>query len=325
MKMIDQVASIIRDFQDFFIMTHVNPDGDAIGSLLGMYLALKENGKIAIPVIGAEFPDLFNFLPGSGNTVIGFDSIGFSPSHIIALDVAAENRISPEIGDLRKSAKLVNVDHHPTNPRYGDYNYVLPSANSTTQLVYEILKRAGYRVSPDVAKCLYTGLVTDTGCFKFAGVTSATFELAARLLELGVDNYEITRKLFEEFPESRLSLERLMIERLEVLLNGKLVLSYIDFEDYQKLGASMSEGESLVNRLRETRGVEVGGLITKLSENLYKVSLRSKGFVNVATVASALGGGGHSRAAGLKVSMSREEIRERLIKLIDASLNSSAT
>lgn len=325
MKTIDQVAGIIRDFHDFFIMTHVNPDGDAIGSLLGMYLALKENGKIAIPVIGAEFPELFKFLPGSGNTVIGFDTIGFSPSHIIALDVAAENRISPEIGDLRKSTKLVNVDHHPTNPRYGDYNYVLPSANSTTQLVYEILKRAGYRVSQDVAKCLYTGLVTDTGCFKFAGVTSETFELAARLLELGVDNYEITRKLFEEFPESRLTLERLMIERLEVLLDGKLVLSYIDFEDYQKLGASMSEGESLVNRLRETRGVEVGGLITKLSENLYKVSLRSKGFVNVATVASALGGGGHSRAAGLKVSMSREEIRERLIKLIDSSLNSSAT
>ena len=214
--MIDQIAGIIKEYHDFFIMTHVNPDGDAIGSLLGMYLALKENGKNAIPIIGADFPELFQFLPGSGNTVVGFDSIGFNPSHIIVLDVAAESRISPEIGDLRKSAKLVNIDHHPTNPLFGDYNYVLTSANSTTQLVYEILTRAECRLSLDVAKCLYTGLVTDTGCFKFAGVTSQTFELAARLLEFGVDNYDITRKLFEEFPASRLTLERLMIERLEV-------------------------------------------------------------------------------------------------------------
>ncbi|MDA8407407.1 MAG: bifunctional oligoribonuclease/PAP phosphatase NrnA [Deltaproteobacteria bacterium] len=321
--MIEQIAEIINKHDNFLVITHVNPDGDAIGSLLGMYLALREMGKTAAPVLGTKFPALFEFLPGKDDVLIGLESINFDPTYIISLDVAAENRISPQVDALRETATLINVDHHPTNPGYGNINHIQRHANSTTQLVYEILEKAGHPLSIDVGKCLYTGLITDTGCFKFAGVTSKTFELAAKLLEPGVDNYEITRYLFEEFAVSRLALEKLMLERLEILLDGKLVLSHLDLEDFEEIGADLSEGENLVNRLRETRGVEVGGLITKLSDNLCKVSLRSKGLIDVSAIASELGGGGHRRAAGIKASMSPQKLRIRLLELISTALSQS--
>lgn len=321
--MIEQIASIVRDQDNFLVVTHVNPDGDAIGSLLGMYLALKEMGKNAAALLGNEFPELFRFLPGKRDILYRSDSFNFIPAYIVSLDVAAENRITPDMSGLRGSTKLINVDHHPTNPGYGDINYVQRYANSTTQLVYEILEKVGHRLSVNVGTCLYTGLVTDTGCFKFAGVTSHTFQLAAKLLEPGIDSYEVTRHLFEEYAPSRLILERLMLEHLETLLSGKLSLSHLDIEDFEKIGASLSEAENLVNRLRETRGVEVGVLITKLSDDLCKVSLRSKGLIDVSVIASELGGGGHRRAAGIKVSMSIEELRERLVDLIGKAMISS--
>lgn len=318
--MIDQIARIINEHDRFVVITHVNPDGDAIGSLLGMYLALREMGKTATPIMDDELPVLYEFLPGTQNIQIGLDHLEFDPSYIIALDVAAENRIAPEITNLRQSATVINIDHHPTNPGYGDLNYIVPHANATSQLVYEILHKIGYELSVDVAKCLYTALITDTGCFKFAGVTNKTFELAAKLLEAGVDNYEITRYLFEEFPASRLMLEKLMLERLEVLLDGKLVISCLNREDYDKIGASLAEGESLVNKLRETRGVEVGMLITRLSDNLCKASLRSKGFVDVSAIAAELGGGGHRRAAGVKSPLSLGDFKAKLVELVGKAL-----
>jgi bifunctional oligoribonuclease and PAP phosphatase NrnA len=318
--MIDQIASTLSEQDGFVVVTHVNPDGDAIGSLLGMHLALKEMGKTSVAFLGADFPESFAFLPGKGEVKVGFDSLGFEPSCVIAIDVAAEDRIAPTLSDLRKTFCLINIDHHPTNPGYGDINFIRANANSSTQLVHELLCKMGHRLTVDVAKCLYTGLVTDTGCFKFSGVTSHTFQLAAKLLEPGLDSYDITKCLFEELPASRLTLERLMLERLEFLLGGKLALSYLDIDDYKRIGAALSEGESIVNRLRETRGVEVGGLITALADNSCKVSLRSKGLIDVSSIASELGGGGHRRAAGIKSPINCKDLRIKLIGLIHSSL-----
>ena len=322
--MIDQIAATLSEQDGFVVVTHVNPDGDAIGSLLGMYLSLKEMGKTAVAALGADFPQSFAFLPGSMEVMVGLGPIGFDPSCVIAIDVAAHDRIVPSITDVGTAPCLINIDHHPTNPGYGDINFIRPHANSSTQLVYELLCKMRYNLSVDVAKCLYTGLVTDTGCFKFSGVTSQTFQLAAKLLAPGVDSYDITKSLFEELPLSRLTLERLMLERLEFLLDGKLALSYLNIEDYKKIGAALNEGESIVNRLRETRGVEVGGLITALADNSCKVSLRSKGRLDVSSIASQLGGGGHRRAAGINSSMGCQSLRVKLIELVEKSLENES-
>lgn len=323
--MIDNIATTISQHNKILVVTHVNPDGDAIGSLLGMFLALKDLGKTTAPALGEDFPDAFAFLPGKMDAVVGIDKLPFDPTCVIAVDVATKERIAPSLDSIERNFCLINIDHHPTNTRYGDLNYVRADANSSTQLVYELLCRMGYSLSLEVAKCLYTGLVTDTGCFKFSGVTSKTFSLAAKLLEPGLDSYDITNNLFEQLPVSRLTLERLILERLEFLLDGNLVMSYLDVEDYKRIGASLADGESVVNRLRETRGVEVGALITSLGENSCKASLRSKGRIDVSKVASDLGGGGHSRAAGIKSSIGCGALREKLIDLVRQSLETNST
>jgi bifunctional oligoribonuclease and PAP phosphatase NrnA len=316
-----EISDILRNDDRFLVVTHVNPDGDAVGSLLGMHLALHEMGKKSWPMAGEALPGLYDFLPGREDLILDPAGVPDAPDWIISLDAAEESRISGDISRFRDSATLINVDHHPTNPGFGDINLVDPGATSTAELVFTLLGNAGYRLSLPVAKCLYSGLVTDTGCFRFAGVDGKTLALGARLLEVGLDSYEITRYLFEEFPVARLHLERLILERLEIMLEGRLILSNLYAEDFDRLGADFNDSEHLVNRLREVRGVEVAALMTTMSDKLIRVSLRSKGRVDVASIAASLGGGGHRRAAGIKSPLSMPELRARFVQAVREALS----
>jgi len=319
--MIQKIAKILREEDNFLIVTHVNPDGDAIGSLLGLHLALVEMGKKSRPVSGEQFPELYDFLPGCGAVVTDANLLHHPPKWIICLDVATAERISGDIARFRDKAQLINIDHHSTNPGFGDLDWVVPGATSTAELVYKVLKEADYKLSADAGKCLYTGLVTDTGCFRFSGVNSDTLSLGAELLKSGFESYEVTRYLYEEFHLRRLRLEQLVFERLEILLEGRLVLSTLYHTDFARLGAHMSESENLVNTLREWRGVEVGLLITEMPDKVFRLSLRSKGSVDVSAVAKSIGGGGHRRAAGARSTLPLPELKQKIIQAIATALS----
>jgi phosphoesterase RecJ-like protein len=319
--MIEKIASILKAEDNFLVVTHVNPDGDALGSLLGMHLALVEMGKISKALCADKFPAVYDFLPGHEQVVSGFKSLSYQPRFIIAVDAAEENRISGDLSNIRNRAKLINIDHHETNPGFGDINHVRPDAVSTAELVHEILKEAGHRLSVDVGKCLYTGLVTDTGGFRFAGVNSRTLRIGAEMLAAGFDSYDVIRPLYEEYPIRRIYLERVILDRLEIFLDGKLVISTLYSADFQKLGADMSEAESLVNRLRESKGVLAGILFTTMPDNVVRVSFRSKDSLNVSTIAKSLGGGGHSHAAGLKSTLPLQELKERIVQAVAQALD----
>jgi len=312
----NSIPDVLRTEDKFLIVTHVNPDGDAVGSLLGMYLALREMGKKTWPISDEKFPDLYDFLPGVDSLITDTHSPDIDPHWIIALDVASEPRISGNIERFRNKAVLINIDHHATNPLYGQFNLIDSKATSTAELVFRVLSQAGYKLSADVGKCLYTGILTDTGCFRFSGVNTDTLALASRLLESGFDSYEVTRSIYEEYPLSRLELERLLLNRIEILLNGKLVISTLHYQDFQKLGAPFSDGENLVDRLRESRGVEVGILMTQVSEDVCRVSFRSKGLVDIAKIAASFGGGGHRSAAGLRSLVPLAELKQQIVAAI---------
>ncbi len=316
----NEIAEILRREDRFLVVSHINPDGDAIGSLLGMYLALREMGKEVRALSADSLPDTYDFLPGKSSVLQKLEVAKFSPRWILALDTATEARISGDIGGLRDRAKLINIDHHPTNPAYGDLNLIESQATSTAEIVYNLLSAAGYRLSADVGKCLYTGLITDTGSFRFSGVTSRTLRIAAELLEPGLDSYEVTRHLFEEHPLARMKLEGIMLERMEILLDGKLVLSTLHAEDFDRVGAAFSDSENMVNRLRESRGVEAGILITGMADGNFRVSFRSKGRLDVAAIAALLGGGGHRNAAGLKTTLPLQELKKTIVSAVAQAL-----
>jgi bifunctional oligoribonuclease and PAP phosphatase NrnA len=314
--MISRIAEIIQDHDHFLVLTHTNPDGDAVGSLLGMHLALQEMGKQSWAISGEPLPSQYDFLGARGKVISAPQAINGSPAWIIALDCASEDRMSPDVSAFRPAAGLINIDHHVTNPLFGDVNMVEVEAACSAELVLKVLKSAGYWLSPSVAKCLYTGLITDTGCFRYSGVTSRTFRVAADLLESGFNSYEVCRHLYEEFPLSRFQLEALVLDRMEMMLQGTLVVSTLYEDDFRRLSVDTSETENLVNRLREIRGVEAGVLITQVSDHLTRVSLRSKGQLNVAQIAKSFGGGGHIRAAGFKTVLPPELVKTKLVEAV---------
>lgn len=318
--MIRQIAQILRNEDHFLVVTHVNPDGDAIGSQLGMLLALQEMGKTSWALASQPPPSTYHFLGADRLVITDSGQIRPAPRWIIAVDAAEAHRISGDVSGIRHAAKLINIDHHVSNPGFGDLNLVLPDATSSAELVHRVLKEAGYSPSRAVAKCLFTGIITDTGCFRYAGVTGKTLQVAAELLDTGFDPTEVTIPLYEEYPITRLHLERLMLDRIEVHLKGRLIVSTLLSEDFDALHADLSESEDLVNRLREIKGVEVGALVTGLPDGKTRVSLRSKGLVNVADVAVALGGGGHPRAAGIRTALSRAEVTAKIVDSVDRAL-----
>lgn len=321
--MFKEIAAIIQNSDRFLIVTHVNPDGDAIGSSLGLHLSLTEMGKTSFLVYGSNPPDLFSFLTGLDEATVLADVEQLRPELIISLDAADQSRISPNIDSLRPHTRLVNIDHHPTNPSYGDINLVSANANSTASLVFQIIKATGHNPSYNASRALFTGLVTDTGCFRFEGVNSSTFRLAAEMCESGIDSYQITQYLFEEHPVQRLALERQVLNRLRLLIGGKVAISELYISDFEEAGAELSDGENLVNKLRETRGVEVGILMTRVSANLTRVSLRSKGHLDVSVIAGLFGGGGHRRAAGVKSQQDFTVLQKELLGAIEKELDKS--
>jgi bifunctional oligoribonuclease and PAP phosphatase NrnA len=315
-KMINEISRVLSEEDNFIVVTHVNPDGDAVGSLLGLNGALREMGKQSIALTGAPVPVLYDFLPGKSDIITDVSMLSNCPNWIISVDVAAEDRISADIKSFRNNARIINLDHHPTNPGFGFLNLVDPEATSTTEVIFGVLERTNYRLSKQVAKCLYTGLVTDTGCFRFSGVKGKTMAFGAALLDSGFDSYDITRHLYEEYPLSRFQLERIVLERMEILLDGLVMMSYLSYDDFNRIGADFSETENLVNKLREGRGIQVGVLITQITDEVVRVSLRSKGGVDVSSLAMKFGGGGHLKAAGFKSTLPLNDIRQRIIELI---------
>lgn len=318
--MLDDICRAIQESDRILIVTHINPDGDAIGSSLGFHLSLREMGKISFLALETKPPEMFSFLSGIEEAILNPNIEDLNPGLVLALDAADQKRLVPGIEPIRSKVRVINIDHHPTNPRYGDINLVREDANSTSSLVFQILKEMGHRPSYAASRALFTGLVTDTGCFRFEGVNSSTFRLAAEMCESGIDSYQITQFLFEEHPVERLSLERLVLNRLKFFLDGKVALSELYISDFTELGASLADGENLVNKLRETRGVEVGVLMTRVSEDLTRVSLRSKGNLDVSAIAAEFGGGGHRRAAGIKSALDLLTLRQELLDAIEKCL-----
>ncbi|MDQ7783211.1 MAG: bifunctional oligoribonuclease/PAP phosphatase NrnA [Desulfomonilaceae bacterium] len=318
--MTTDIPDILKRADRFLIVTHVNPDGDALGSMLGMHLALRDMGKKSWAMLKDSFPERYAFLPGRDSVCTSPESLNGRPDWIVSLDVASEGRISADVDLIRRTATLINIDHHPTNNGFGDINLIQTEATSTAELVFTVLRRAGYAPSPEVGKCLYTGLITDTGCFRFAGVNSDTLRLASDILASGFDSYDVTRHIYEEYPLRRMELERLLLERIRILLEGRLVMSTFYEDDFKRLGASVSESEDLVNRLRENSGVEVGVLLTQISDEVCRASLRSKGRVDVARIAATLGGGGHKNAAGLRSTLPLQALQAEIVRCVADAL-----
>jgi bifunctional oligoribonuclease and PAP phosphatase NrnA len=295
----DAAVRALKDAADVTIACHVNPDGDALGSLLGASLALRKIGKTTYPTWGtspAAIPVQYEFLPAVDTLV----QPGDAPvsGTFLALDCGAADRLGELEAQMSKSSVVINVDHHPGNDDFGTHNVVVTTASSTAELVTGLIQDAGIEIDRDIATCLYTGVVTDTGRFQYSNSSPATLRLAADLLSYGVPATEIAQDIFESAPFGYLKLLGRVLDRALLFESERFVYSWVTRKDLAETGVAIEETDQLIDFIRSTRAADVAAMFKEQSDGRYRVSLRSKGPVSVGAIARARGGGGHELAAG---------------------------
>lgn len=306
---LDNIMQEIKQANDIVILTHKDPDGDAIGSSLAMYIALKQMGK-QVDLIIPTYPKTYEFLPFSNE--IKKESSITKYDLAIALDCGDRDRLNGFVNYFEDANKKISIDHHGTNTMFGDYNYVNPDAAATAQVLYLILIFLKVEITKEIAECLYAGIVTDTGGFKYSSVSIETFEVAQMLLQKGINIADISRRVLDIMTEKQLKLLRRGIDRLELFEDKKIAITYITLKDQEELQTENGDHEGIVNYGRNIEGVEVSVLLREYSEG-FKVSLRANGYVNVSDVALIFGGGGHKKASGCTIKLPLEEAKKAVI------------
>ena len=309
---LDNILEEIKRAETIVILTHETPDGDAIGSSLAMKIALKQLGKNA-DVIIPRFPRIFNFLPDASE--IKAESEIKKYDLAISVDCSDLKRLAAGVEYFETAKTKIEIDHHSINSMFADYNFVNPVAPACCEVLIAMFEYFGIEITPELGTCIITGIITDTGGFQYAGVTAETFEFAAELLQKGVNISKVYQKVLSTKTRAHFELSRIVSGRMEFFADGKVTFTYMNLADEEKVGAEEGDHEGLVELGRNIEGVEVSIFIRE-KEGGYKVSLRSKEYVNVADVALMLGGGGHVRAAGCFVQGTVEEVKEKVLSEI---------
>lgn len=307
---LDNIIEEINNAKSIVILTHENPDGDAIGSSLAMYSALKQIGK-NVDVIIPEYPKTFEFLPNSKEILK--EGKNYNYDLAIALDCGDIKRLDGFSKYFEDANVKISIDHHGSNTMFADYNFVDPASPACSQILVIVLGALGVVIDKDIGTCLLTGIITDTGGFKYKGVTSETFEFVAELLNKGVNVSDVYKKVLQTVSRTRFNLMQIAINRLEFLEDGKLTFTYITKEDEQKVGAGNNDYDGIVEMGRDIEGVEVS-IFLRETDNGYKISLRSNDYVNVSDICLMFSGGGHVRAAGGNINLPFEQAKAKIVE-----------
>ena len=321
---IERVADAIRAGDRFLLTTHENPDGDALGSLLATHNILEALGKDSVMFLTAKefpLPVEYRFLPLE--EVFHEPPADIADRVVIFLDCGNIDRMPVDFLQNGEN-KVINVDHHHDNTRFGSINLVDVEASCTAEIVYDLAGLLDVRLTPEIANALYVGVVTDTGKFMYENTDARSHRMAAGLIEAGVQVNEVYRRLYEHAPLEKLKLLARALEGITLLDDGRLAVTYISGEDYAATGASEALTEGIIDHLRTIDGAVVAAVVRDQAESgraARKVSMRSTdGRVDVSAIARLHGGGGHRRAAGFGTDLEYEQVVEFLIGEIESQL-----
>jgi bifunctional oligoribonuclease and PAP phosphatase NrnA len=322
-----EVAEEIRAADRFLLTTHEGPDGDALGSLLATHTLLQQLGKDSVMFLAAKefpLPVEYRFLPLE--EVFHEPPVDLVDRVVVFLDCGNIDRMPVDF--LRRDdARILNIDHHHDNTRFGNLNLVDTHASCTAEILYRLARLLGAEITPEIATALYVALVTDTGRFMYENTGADSHRMAAELIEAGVEVHDIYRRLYERVPIEKLHLVARAVQRIQRLDECRLAVTYISADDYRETGANESLTEGIIDHVRALEGAEVAAMVRDKSDGgayARKVSLRSAtGTVDVSAIAQRHGGGGHPRAAGFSTDLSYDELLQVLCAEVKAELGSS--
>jgi bifunctional oligoribonuclease and PAP phosphatase NrnA len=310
MDQLTEVLHHIRRYSQFVLTSHARPDGDAVGSVLALSEILRQMGKTTEVVLSDSVPLIYRPLPFS-DTVVQASSVNGKYEAAILLECDSLQRA--RVQGLERYF-LINIDHHSTSKSFANVNWIDPGASATAEMVFRLAAAAQVKVTPEIATCLYTAVLTDTGSFCYAPTSARTFDLARQLVECGADPARIAQSVYFANPESKMHLLGAALSGLK--REGAISWMAISRHDMERLDAREEDCEGLVNYALSISGVEVAAFFREIADNRVRVSVRSKGAVNVATIAEKFGGGGHECASGFSLEGPVAQAMERVLTLI---------
>lgn len=317
---LSQIAEVLRTKQRFLVMSHLRPDGDALGCTLAMGLCLRQLGKDVTLWNEEGCIEKLSFLPGSELVQMppaapqDFDTV-------IVLDTAVKERVGTCLASVGHADVWVNVDHHISNPRYGDLNYIDSSAPATGQILFELFRQCDLPLTGEMADNLYVAISTDTGSFQYPSTTARTYEIGAELVRMGAKVGDLAQKLYESYPRRRIELLKSLLNVLEFSSNDRVASFALTQAVSQSLGTQPEDNEGLIDTIRAVQGVIVAVFFEEMPDGKIRVSLRSKDpRADVCKVAQLFGGGGHTLAAGIRMSGPLATAQQRILQAIDEQL-----
>lgn len=319
MNSLAMIAEHLIQNDDYILISHVSPDGDTLGCATALFNALKRLGKNVQLVCSDNVPEVYSFLPGA--ELVKKPEDAQQSENVVSVDCADIARLG-RARELFENAKgTVNVDHHGTNNEYAHLNYVDAGSAAASQIVYALINEMGCGIDKDIATCLYTGIMTDTGNFAYTNTTPKTFEIAAKLVEAGADNATINRLVFRTVSFPKTVLLGKALSKIELMCGGKLAYVHLDKDEIAACGAVDADSEGIIDHLRDIKDVEIAVFIRQSPLGTWKISLRSKLYADVGQVAVKLDGGGHRHAAGCSIkNVDIEEAKRRVVSLCKEQL-----
>ncbi len=308
-----QTAKYLKKHNSYIILTHASPDGDTLGSAYALYYALNEIGKTACVLCGEIIPKKYDYF------VRKTDHIKIDDATIVAVDVADEKLLGAFKDEFSGKIDLC-IDHHISNTKYAKNLYLDASAAATAESVFELINAMNVNINDVTAKALYTGIVTDTGCFKYSNVTDKTHKIAAALYEYDIDAPEINRLMFDTKSKSLLEIEKRVLETAEFHFDDRCMLLTVTAEMQSQTGCGGTELEGIAIISRSVEGVKVGITLKQTDDMEFKVSVRTYEPVDASAICKALGGGGHKAAAGACVKGSLDEVKKKILSVVENAL-----
>lgn len=310
--MLSQVVELIEKKQKFGITTHIKPDGDGVGSSLGLCWLLRSLGKSAEVIVRGEVPIAYRTLPGA-DEIRDIEKVDSQYDAIFVIECSDLDR--PGIAGFENEF-TVNIDHHATSGHFGTINWIDSTASAVGEMIYNLCKAIGGRITPEIAECVYMALITDTGSFHFSNTTERTLKVASELVKAGVKPAEISESVYNNYPWSRIELMRRVVGTIQRDASGRVAWMRQTREMKESSGAVDGDNNGFVNIPLAAKDVMAVVYMREVGDREYRVSLRSKGDINVARIAESFGGGGHKNAAGLRVEGDWDKKEAEIVSLL---------
>lgn len=321
-RILDRILEAVRPCRTFCVAGHVRPDGDCVGSQLGLALALQAQGKKVVCWNEDPVPQKLAFL--DSRRLIQPPSPGHRFDCVIATDSASLERLGKVAKCIQHRKCLINIDHHASNTRYGDINWISAREPSTGELIFRLLRTAGWPVTRQIADCLFTAVSTDTGSFQYPSTRPSTYHVAAELVKLGADLATICNEVYQSYPLSRVRLLKHVYTHFRLTHNDEIAWFWLRKADFARTGADTTDAEGLIDHIRAIEPVVVACVFEEMEPELTRVSLRSKSQrVNVSDIAALFGGGGHNAAAGARIRGRPLAAQRRVIAAIKKALDAA--